>query len=872
LGGNTEGIIGWLADPVAAAPGFSGGKGANLAVLAQAGLPVPAGFVIGTGGYRRFVAEHSLNPLSARDPLIGRLTGHLSDAPAEVAEDVSQRLRRTFEEAATPEWLSDAVATAYHQLGDGPVAVRSSATAEDLPQASFAGQLDSVLDVTGVADVCRAVVRCWSSLWTTRALAYRAQHGIGDNHLAVAVVVQRMVASETAGVLFSADPVSGRRDHTVIEAAAGLGTAVVGGHVTPQRWLVDTVTGKILERPHDITQPVLADNHVEALTALGARAVTELGSPQDVEFAIEDGRCRLLQSRPITTLFPLPDPRPATGAETAAEAGLRVYVPIVLIGQGITEPLTPAGTAYFRALAAAWIPYWAGGHRRNRPVSPPWIPVLAGRIFWDLTPLLQRPRIAAWMLTSLTMKDPTASAVLRQWLGRNAHRLPPPRGPRMPGGLVRLAARQLPRLAATIAAPARTRRRMLARTEQDLAWLHRYAESLTTPWQRLDFVEHILPQRTVDLIQRQVPAVYGELLARALAQRIVERRLHSARPLEPVRRWLPHDPTVAMGVQLARLAQYFAATGTQAATSTQAATDPHIRAFLDRYGHRAPDREIDLGLPRFADEPAYLMELIRTTLRSDPDALLARAAAGSAQATRTATELVTAVRRTGHPFSAWLLRTLLDRRRHLGGLRERPKFDMVRAMALGRHVLGQVGTQLVADGLLDDADDVFYLDPESIHAQSRDLRELVRINRREYEHELRRQAVPLLLASDGETVYRSAEPTGKPGELTGTAVSPGVCEGVVRVLDSPVGAKLRSGEVLVAASTDPGWTPLFLSAGALVMQIGGVISHGAVVAREYGIPAVADIADATERLHTGQRVRVNGDNGTVTLLDAGYSA
>ena len=196
----------------------------------------------------------------------------------------------------------------------------------------------------------------------------------------------------------------------------------------------------------------------------------------------------------------------------------------------------------------------------------------------------------------------------------------------------------------------------------------------------------------------------------------------------------------------------------------------------------------------------------------------------------------------------------------------------MRIIALGRDLLQQVGASLVAEHRLDDADDVFFLDPAdlrlALQGESLDLRARAAGNRREYERELGRRAIPRILTSEGETVYGPAAPPEPPaGTLLGTGVSPGVHEGVVRVLDSPVGADLGPGEVLVAATTDPGWTPLFLLAGALVMEVGGVVSHGAVVAREYGIPAVAAVPDATRRLRTGQRVRVDGGTGTVQVLD-----
>ncbi|HEY9521882.1 MAG TPA: PEP/pyruvate-binding domain-containing protein, partial [Thermopolyspora sp.] len=398
-----ESVIGWLTDPKVSDPAFSGGKGASLATLARAGLPVPDGFVVSTDAYRRFVREQALAPL------IARLTGGLAGDP-DAAEAASARLRRAFAKAPVPAWLREQLAIPYAMLGrpaTGPVAVRSSATAEDLPQASFAGQQESVLNVAGLADLCDAVRLCWSSLWTARALSYRQEHEIGHDRVAMAVVVQRMVPAEVAGVLFTADPLSGRRDHTVIEAAAGLGEAMVSGEVTPGRWVIDSATHVVLAAPPGsgdaCGRPLLPSDRRDALVRLGVRAAALFGCPQDVEWAAVGRDVWLLQSRPITTLFPLPRPSP--------EGGLRVYLPVVYVGQGIAEPLTPAGTAFFRALAARWIRYWTtepdredGRHVRS------WLPVVAGRLFGDVTPIVGCPRPAAWLVSSLRLKDPAASA------------------------------------------------------------------------------------------------------------------------------------------------------------------------------------------------------------------------------------------------------------------------------------------------------------------------------------------------------------------------------------------------------------------------------------------------------------------------------
>jgi len=333
------------------------------------------------------------------------------DGRSDGVDATSERLRRAFEGAQIPAWLRAEIAAAYSALGEGPVAVRSSATAEDLPGASFAGQQDTVLNVVGTADLCDAVRRCWSSVWTARAISYRQHNEIVHERVAVAVVVQRMVPADVAGVVFTADPVSGRRDHTVIEATAGLGEAVVSGRVTPDRWTVDTRTRAVLSGPGGVRRS-LTHHQLDALVDLGARAVDVFGVPQDIEWAVSEGRCWLLQSRPITSLFPLPP--------TSEQLGLRVYIPTMLVAQGIVEPLTPAGNVFFRAMSAAWMRYLLTGSLREDGAAPPtWLPVVAGRIYLDATPLLQHPRLAAKLVSGIRMKDPIASAVLTDWLARN---------------------------------------------------------------------------------------------------------------------------------------------------------------------------------------------------------------------------------------------------------------------------------------------------------------------------------------------------------------------------------------------------------------------------------------------------------------------
>jgi phosphohistidine swiveling domain-containing protein len=847
-------VVTWLDDPSAADLARAGGKGAGLARLRRSGLPVPDGFVVGADAYRRFVAASGLAPV------VARLTADLDARDTEALAETAMRLLEAFEAAPVPEDLAGPIVAAWHRLGGEEVAVRSSATTEDLPEASSAGQQDTVLGVRGAEGVVSAVRRCWSSLWTTRALAYRTRLEMPHTEAAVAVVVQRMVPADVAGVLFTADPLTGRRDHLVVEAVRGLGDALVSGRVNPHRWVLDARTRTVLVRPEPRSGHLLDDARLRELAGLGLCAAALAGEPQDVEWATVGGRCWLLQSRPITTLFPLP-------AGPPAGSGLRVYIPLTLASQGVAEPLTPAGTAVFAGLATAVSSWWS---RRPGPPRnlPPWVSLAAGRLFYDMTPLLAAPRLGRRLADRMALKDPATSAVLREWLDREGSRLARARGAALPLGLSVWLASEIPGLLTATIAPTRARRRLLARAERQIRQLEVEAAALTGAGQQVEFVVGTLPRRALDVVGAQLAPLYVGLLTGVLAAWLCERWLGSSAGMEPVRRWLPDDPTLAMGAALARLAQRCAETG-----ADPSPTDPGTAEFLATFGHRAPDREIDLGLPRLRDDPTYVVQLVRGyRTAGDPTDLLTRPRRGAEEAEAAVRDLVAGVRRTRGPLRALLLRALLSRYRALGGLRERPKFDLARALALGREVLQQVGGALVAAGRLDDADDVFFLDPADLRAgiegTAPDLRERVGRRRQAYEKELGRRLVPLVLTSDGETLYAPAPPAEDvPGTLTGTGVSPGVHEGAVRVLDSPVGDVLRHGEVLVAASTDPGWTPLFQLAGALVMEVGGVVSHGAIVAREYGIPAVATVPDATRRLRTGQRVRVDGGAGTVTVLD-----
>jgi phosphohistidine swiveling domain-containing protein len=839
--------------------------GANLGELLGANLPVPPGFVITTAAYRRFVAANSMQPE------IERLAQAAPSNDMIALNGAANAIGALFAKAIMPPEVAIAIREAYSAFQEPPVAVRSSATAEDLPGASFAGQMDTYLNIRGADALLAAVRRCWSSLWSARAIAYRANQGIAPAAVALAVVVQELLAADAAGVLFTANPVNGRRDQMVIDGCWGLGEALVSGQVTPDHWVVNARIGAVLQahvaRKEAMTvrqetgtvvlpvpvalreKPVLDEAQVAVLTDLGRQVAAHYGAPQDIEWTLAQGRLYLVQARPITSLFPLPRPEPAESA------GERVYVCFNIL-QGLVEPFTPMGIAAFRALSRGI----AGllGVRVRRGAAPPAFKVAAGRIYGDITPLLQNRITRAAILRGSGAIDRQVSAILRYLVERNQNLIARPgRFPFRPsfGFLLR----RLGQFFFAALFPDTARAQVLARTEARVHALEMRADAVRGLAERQQFVEEVLPTLGPELFGAGLPALMGNaLLAVVLLRAKLQAWLRDSAALQPVLRALPHNPTTEMDLALWGVSQHLKKEG-----AAPSVGHPAVEAFLDRYGHRAA-REIDVGVPRWSEDPTPILKILRTYLTHGQEEDPARHfRQGAELADETVANLIERVRqKKGRLRAAWL-RFLLRRVRALAGVREYPKFYAVRILAAMRRVLAGAGAELVAADRLERAEDVFFLDLGDLQTPH-DLRALAAANGENYERERSRRAIPRVLTSTGETFYTA--PTSTAGALIGTAASAGVYEGRVRLIFDPREAQLEPGEVLVAPGTDPAWTPLFLSAGALVMEIGGIMSHGSVVAREYGIPAVVGVAGATQQLHTGQRVRVDGENGLVVPL------
>ncbi|GAA1962579.1 PEP/pyruvate-binding domain-containing protein [Microbacterium deminutum] len=842
-----------------------GGKAANLGELIRAGFDVPPGFCITTEAYRQAVQGTTVE------------SGTIRDAAAARAAVLG---------ASFPQSVADAVRDAYARLesGDeGRVAVRSSATAEDLPGASFAGQQDTYLNVTGIDDVLDAVHRCWASLWTDRAVAYREAQGIDGSGVALAVIVQLMVDAESAGVLFTADPVTGRRRQAVLDAAYGLGDAVVSGAVDPDHFVVDTATGRILDRRRgglgDKRAASVTDAQVQDLASLGDRVETAFGSPQDIEWAVDaDGHVWLTQSRPITTLYPIPvrDAPPP-------DDGIRVYFCISL-AQGLHRPMTPMGIAAVRVVGSAFRDLT--GRRPERIVDGPGGFAVAGdRIFLDATPIVRSSVGREIMPRALDVMEARSAVVLRGLFSDPRFSVLPGSRRRFARPALRLAMHvRMPLVVAqAVVSPAAAQRRVRRLVDEVRASDVRAVGDIPT---RVDGVVDLL-FGAMPLAPRSLPGAAFGFAMLGLAGRLLGDDAETG-DLQTVVRSAPDNVTTEMDVDLWRVAvcvrddaDAASALSTKTAreladgyreSALPAVLQDGMADFLGRYGHRAV-AEIDLGMPRWSDDPAHLFGVLSGYLRLDPEATTPEQhfEDGARDAKTMMRTLIRRARRRGRVRAA-AVRFCLQRARALVGMREMPKFLVITAMSRARAAMLQIGRELTDSGRIAQPDDVFFLDFDETKraAAGEDLRHTISERRERYDAELRRRHVPRVLLSDGTELEAlgSASAATQAGALHGTPASAGTVTAPARVILDPVGAQLEPGEILVAPSTDPGWTPLFLTAGGLVMEMGGANSHGAVVAREYGIPAVVGVPRATETITTGAEVTVDGASGVVTLASS----
>ncbi|MFC9623881.1 rifamycin-inactivating phosphotransferase [Streptomyces sp. NPDC056930] len=844
-----------------------GGKGAHLGGLSRIeGIRVPAGFCVTTGAFRRIMAE-----APSIDDRLDQLS-RLNPDDREAIRTLSAEIRRTIEGIAIPDDLAAAINRALAQLGEqAAYAVRSSATAEDLPTASSAGQQDTYLNVVGPAAILQHVSRCWASLFTERAVTYRQRNGIDHRMVHMAVVVQQMVFPRAAGILFTADPVTGNRKDATVDAGFGLGEALVSGLVDPdvfkvrhgevvakaiaakQRAVHALPTGGTQEVAIDSQrqeQPALTDAQVVRLVQLGRQIEARFGRPQDIEWCLVDDGFQIVQSRPITTLFPIPE----TGDQEN-----HVYVSVGH-GQMMTDPMKPLGLSMWQL--TAMVPMHEAG----------------GRLFVDVTRRLASPASRAGLLDAIGRGDPLIRDALETVLDRDDF-VPslPDVGPGVPpaGG----ASAPLETDPAIVT-------ELIERSQVSVAALERDIRTKTGP-ALFDFLlEAFEEHKRVLGDPLNLQAIMAGMEATWWLNDKLQEWLGEKNAADTLTLSAPDNVTSEMGLALLDVADVirphpevvaflqgvedegFLDELVKRAGGTEARDA--IESYLDRYGMRCVG-EIDITRPRWRERPTTLLPVILDNVRIfEPGAAERRFEQGRQKAQKKEQDVLSRLRALPDgDRKADEAKQMIDRVRTFIGYREYPKYGIVSRSFVYKQALLEEAERLVQADVLAEKEDIFYL-------TFQELRDVVRSNqvddqlvqqRKDAFRSYHALTPPRVLTSDGEAVTGAYRRDDVPaGALIGLPVSAGTIEGRARVILDMAEADLEVGDILVTTFTDPSWSPLFVGIAGLVTEVGGQMTHGAVIAREYGLPAVVGVEQVTRLIRDGQRIRVHGTDGYVEIL------
>ena len=891
-----------------------GGKALNLGELISAGLPVPPGFLVLTTAYERFV---TVNSLQAE---IERLAESVSPVELTTAEQASSAIQKLFEQGALPSEIEEAVLSAYRQLGSPAVVVRSSATAEDLPGASFAGLHDTFLHLTSAAEVLHALKRCWASLWSARALIYRARQHIAPRSVRMAVIVQQMVEASAAGVLFTCNPVTGAHDEMILNASWGLGETLVSGQVSPDTITLAkqsgevksvTVSEKLLmtvyatsgvtvqEVPAELRQQgVLSSQQIARLFELGQAIEQHFHAPQDIEWAIAGDQVFLLQTRSVTT---------QTGKRTVTVRQEELLAPgddawegrekpeihpydlwtRTNIGENFLDPITPLS-------ATLWPAFFVLGRlpakAERAPGAPP-LPLIGERFYGRMY-----VNEGAVIHGAIEMGIPT-SFLDSTWgsSGRGLRssddtihffrllsRVPSLIGKAVKAG--RSQAKQPPQ------APKQPKQKTPRLSpEQLFAQIDQWVEEFQhLDLQQLDdralwsYVPRWI-ERDKTLRPILVAAGFAGISFYFLERRVSKWTGKKGQATVLVQA-LSGVYTAEVGQMLWRMAQILRDTGfaeivqehpagdALALLRAQPEAQPFIKefeAFLQRHGYRCPN-DAELHNPRWAERPEQAIEMLKNYLRMDESANpLVIEQRRRQEREETTAQIEAQLNPFRRPIFRWLLKQAQDKTR----LRDNNRSYVAKFLYPMRLLLAEFGRRWAVRGWLVDPDDIFFLTLYEIDdivsandplALGKDLASMTTARRTAFNY-WDTISAPTALGPGGVPLP-DPRPTGT--FLQGLPASSGRIRGTARLVESLSEAgKLSPGEILVTRGTDPGWTPVFPLVSGLVLETGGLLSHGAIIAREYGVPAVINVPGALSIIKNGQTIEVDGASGRVYLVD-----
>ncbi|WPU93707.1 phosphoenolpyruvate synthase [Mucilaginibacter sabulilitoris] len=852
-----------------------GGKGANLGELSKiAGIQVPGGFCVSTEAYKKITENNQ-----ELNTLLDKLT-HLKTEDRQNISEISAKIRMSIENMSIAEDITAEITgylAKFHK--NDAFAVRSSATAEDLPTASFAGQQDTYLNIIGKNAILKHISKCWASLFTDRAVIYRIQNSFDHRKVQLSVVVQQMVFPQAAGILFTADPVTSNRKVLSIDASFGLGEAMVSGLVNADLYKVcngNIIDKKISAKKLAIyalkdggtkeqeiesgqqNKQTLTDEQILQLEHIGRKIEEHFGRPQDIEWCLAENLFYIVQSRPITTLYPVPE---------ANDEENHVYVSVGH-QQMMTDAMKPLGLSFFLLTTAA--------HMRTA----------GGRLFVDVTQMLASPAGRNTLINVLGKSDPIIKDALTTIIER--------------GDFIKLLEDEKQE-----SGPAKNTKSVPHRDFQALkdynptivsdlirssqTWIESLKQNiqLKSGSDLFDFIlEDIQQLKKTSADSESFGVVMTGMNASSWINEKMNEWLGEKNAADMLAQSVPNNITSEMGLELLDVADVIRPYPAVIKYLQQAKYDNFldrliqfdggqeirgaIDTYLNKYGMRCAG-EIDITKTRWSEKPAILVPLILSNIRNfEPNAGKQKFERGRQEALNKEQELLDRLKQLPDgEQKARDTKRMIDLIRNFAGYREYPKYGIISRYFVYKQALLKEAEHLVKANIIHEKEDIYYLTFE-------DLREVVSthkldyqiISKRKEEYKLYEKLTPpRVITSDGEIITGRYKRENLPaGAIIGLPVSSGVIEGRGRVIVNMEDANLEEGDILVTSFTDPSWTPLFVSIKGLVTEVGGLMTHGAVIAREYGLPAVVGVENATKLIKDGQRIRVNGTDGYIEIL------
>ncbi len=830
---------------------LSGGKGANLSRLHSIpGIPVPDGFVVSALAY-----SHLVLSMPEVKKLLSRL-GAVTTDQTEAISQLSKQIRGTIEKVSFPLEFTEEIAKALSRHGDSiSYAVRSSATAEDLPGASFAGQQDTFLNVTGLKNICEAIVKCWASLFNERAVAYRIKNGFPHDKVEIAVVVQKMVDSEVSGVLFTADPMTSDRFTTVIEAVRGLGEDLVSGRKNPFEWKLRD--GKLQKVSDGEGEAPLEEARLLELAELGKRIEKDFGCEQDIEWCYTKDGFSIVQSRPITTLYPLP--QSSDGYKHCA----------ISVGhlQMMTDTVLPLGMSILQ---------------KSRFYT---INALGGRMYTDITYDLGTAKGRRSYLSESKIKDPLMHSTLQKIINRKEYIKHIPKGPSSAISLEGKWAIIWRAISAYFRYHEAEIDAYVRRQKAAIEAARRKLEALSGA----EALQFILDDQKNMRITISDPAGAGTILTAMLAAFLIDRSVEKLTGQKAITNRLAksvkHNVSSEMGLKLCEVSDMARNYPQVVAYLEEAGEDLSLDAlrkleggngvadkfaeFLAEYGMRCTG-EIDITRDRFRERPGVLCASLLNNIKTLPAGYAATAfAQGEREAQELAEELISRMEAKHGRRKAKKLRRQIKMFRAFVGVREYTKYFWMGYYDVYKQAIMREVHKLVEAGILKEPKDAYYLSMDELLdvVKSGNVNQSLIEERKDAYRSYAAFTPPRIIFSDGEVPPVSYSADIPSGALAGLAVSTGIVEGRARVVENLEDAHIEKGDILVTTFTDPSWTPIFVSLSGLVTEVGGMMSHGAVITREYGLPAVVGVMNATRLIKDGQRIRINGTEGYVEILE-----